>query len=57
MGKLACCEEILKEKEISLCRQNAVLGLLKSFSVTRSSLPILLDIADDDKHDQHPPTV
>jgi hypothetical protein len=52
MWTLACCEEILKEKKISLSRQNSVLDLLKSSSVTRASLPVLLDIADD-KQDTH----
>jgi len=57
MGKLACCEEILKEKEGSFCRQNSVLDLLKSSSVTRASPPILLHIADGNEQDPHPPTV
>jgi hypothetical protein len=57
MGTLACCEEILKAKERSLCRQNSVLDLLKSSLVTRASPPVLLDIADDDKQDPHSPTV
>jgi hypothetical protein len=57
MGTLACCEEIPKEKESSLCRQNSVFDLLKSSSVTRASPPVLLNIAYDDKQDSHPPTV
>jgi hypothetical protein len=40
---------MLKEKERTLYRQNSVLDLLKSSSVTRASPPVLLDIADDDK--------
>jgi len=57
IGTLTCCEEILKEKERSLCRQNSVLDLLKSSAVTCASPPVLLHIADDDEQDPHPLTV
>jgi hypothetical protein len=48
---LACCKEILKERKRSLSRQCSVLTFFKS-SGTRASPLVLLDIGDDDLHDQ-----
>jgi hypothetical protein len=48
---------MVKEKERTLYRQNLVLDLLRSSSVSRASPPVLLDNADDGKQDPRPPTV
>ena len=51
MRAFADCEEILKENNRSFSGQTSVLGSLKSSSKTRTSPPVLLDIADDDPDD------
>jgi hypothetical protein len=48
MRMLACCEEILKEKERSLSRQTSVLDFFNSPSGTCTVPPVLLDIGHDD---------
>jgi hypothetical protein len=56
---LACYEEILKKR--SVFRQTSLLYLFKSSSGTRASLPVLLDIGNDDPdgpppvHEEVPP--
>jgi hypothetical protein len=44
MSELDCYADILKEKRRSLFGQTSVLVLSKSFSRTRASPPVLLDI-------------
>jgi len=51
MSKLACYEEILKEKKRLLSHQGAMLGFLKSSSGTLASPAVLLNIGDDDTDD------
>jgi hypothetical protein len=51
MRMFACCEEVQREKERSLSRQTTVLDFFQSSSGTRASLPVLLDIVDDDGDD------
>ena len=55
MRLLAWCKEILQEKKKSSRRQTSVLDSFKSSSGTLASLPVLLDIGDDDP--VNPPTV
>jgi hypothetical protein len=49
------CEEILKEKKMSLCCQTSLLCFFKTSPGARASPPVLLDIGDDDPDD--PPAV
>jgi len=44
---LACCEEDLKEKKISLSRQTSLIDLFKTSSGTRTSPSLFLDTAGD----------
>jgi hypothetical protein len=48
---LACYEEILKEKKMSLSRQSSVLDFFRSYSGSRASPPVLLDIEYADPDD------
>jgi hypothetical protein len=49
------CEEILKEKKMSVCCQTSLLCFFNTFPGTCASPPVLLDIGDDDPDD--PPAV
>jgi hypothetical protein len=50
---LACYEEILKKKSRVLPRHASVFDFFKSFSGSRPSPPVFLDIESDDQDDPH----
>jgi hypothetical protein len=51
MRMLACCEEIMKEKERFLSRLGTMLGFLKLSSGTLASPAVMLNNGDDDTND------
>jgi hypothetical protein len=53
MRILACCEEILKEKERSLSLQNPVLDFFHSSSGFHASQPVPFYIGSDDPDEPH----